>query len=84
MIAFNHMKKGELNKLIRERVAIILDRMPVDLKPKERRLVESAIKEVIQSISEEMMRLDNTGLVQQGEELQEIKALWKELNDKLS
>lgn len=78
------MKKGELNKLIRERAAIILDRTPVNLKPKERRLVESAIKEVVQSISEDMMKLDNTELVQQEEELQEIKSLWKKLTNKLS
>lgn len=79
------MKKGELNKLIRERTQAIVSRLPVQLNRKQTNLIETAVKEVVLSVAEDIQKAD---LIPQEakdaqEKLQRIQSLWSEINKEL-
>lgn len=79
------MKKGELNKLIRERTQVIVSRLPVQLNRKQTNLIETAVKEVVLSVAEDIQKAD---LIPQEakdaqEKLQRIQSLWSEINKEL-
>lgn len=79
------MKKGELNKLIRERTQVIVAKLPVQLNRKQTNLIETAVKEVVLSVAEDIQKAD---LIPQEakdaqEKLQRIQSLWSEINKEL-
>lgn len=77
------MTNAQLTRTIRERVAQVVDRLPIELTPKQQSLMETAVREVVAQIAEDITRADNPQIEAMESEIAEIRSLWKQINTKL-
>lgn len=77
------MNNARLTRTIRERVSQVVDRLPMELTPKQQRMMETAVKEIVSQIAEDITRADNPQIEAMESELAEIRSLWKQINKKL-
>lgn len=74
------MTNAQLTRTIRERVAQVVDRLPIELTPKQQRMMETAVKEIVAQIAEDITKADNPQIDAMESELAEIRSLWKQIN----
>lgn len=72
------------NQKIIEYADKVITVSPVTFSPKQKRLMITMIKEIVQEIGQELIKEKYPEIEQTQSEMLEIKKIWQELNSKLS